>query len=138
MNTSVVVAKPFRYKLYPSCLKIGTITMWCKFICLINIMSPVIFVYKPFSQNKSFPRLSLYCSSDVILLLFIRLGAARSNFTRVNCHCRVCWYRLELAALREFFEPLGLVHHIDYVPLQTRYINNVIANIYIYIQSFNW
>ena len=48
--------------------------------------------------------------------------------------CRVSSYRLGLHW--GFFLPVGLFHNIDYVPFQTRYINNVITNTY--IQSFNW
>ena len=73
-------------------------------------------------SEQKFPSLSLSCSSTVILLLFILVGAASSNFIRV-----VCWCRLALHS--GFFLPVGLVHHIDYVPLQTRYINNIITNI---------
>ena len=133
LNICVVVAKSFiqvggSYNSIPvsCCSNIGT--MYCTFVCLINIMLPAIFVYKLFFQNKVFQ----VCPYLVLLLLFIRglrVGAASSNFTRI-----VCWYRLELHS--GFFLPVGLVHHIDYVPLQTRYINNIITNIY--IQSFSW
>ena len=37
--------------------------------------------------------------------------------------------------LRSFL-PVGLVYHINYVALQTRYVNNIITNTY--IQSLNW
>ena len=87
------------------------------------------FCLQAFLSEQSFRSLSLSCSSAVILLLFISVGAASSNFTRV-----VCWYRLELHS--GSFLRVGLVHHIDYFPLQTRYISNIIANVY--IQSFNW
>ena len=89
------------------------------------------FCLQAFLSEQSFPSLSLSCSSAVILLLSIRVGAASSNFTRV-----VCRYRLDLATLAGFFLPVGLAHHIIYVSYQTRYINNIITNIY--IQSFNW
>ena len=89
------------------------------------------FCLQAFLSEQRFPSLSLSCSSAVILLLSIRVGAASSNFTRV-----VCRYRLDLATLARFFLPVGLAHHITYVSLQTRYINNIITNIY--IQSFNW
>ena len=68
------------------------------FVCLINIMLPAIFVYKPFFQNKVFqvcPCLVLV----VILLLFISVGAASSNFTRDRV---VCWYRFRVTLIRVF------------------------------------
>ena len=123
LNICVVVAKSFiqvggSYNSIPvsCCSNIGT--MYCTFVCLINIMLPAIFVYKPFFPNKVFQ----VCSYLVLLLLFIRVGAASSNFTPV-----VCWYRLELHS--GFLLPAGLVHNTDYIPLQTRYINNIITNI---------
>ena len=78
------------------CSNIGT--MYCTFVCLINIMLPAIFVYKPFFQNKVFqvcPCLVLV----VILLLFISVGAASSNFTRDRV---VCWYRFRVTLIRVF------------------------------------
>ena len=71
------------------------------------------FCLQAFLSEQSFPSLSLSCSSAVILLLSIRVGAASSNFTRV-----VCRYRLDLATLAGFFLPVGLAHHIIYVSYQ--------------------
>ena len=87
------------------------------------------FCLQAFFSKQSFPSLPLSCSSAVILLLFIKSGwSCCSNFTRV------CWFRLELRS--GFFLPADLGHHIYYVPLQTRYINNIITNIYIYIYIY--
>ena len=97
------------------------------FVCLKNIMLPAIFVYNP-SLGKKFSKFVLvlfFCCYSVIVL-FIRLGAASSNLTQVclyaNIVCRVTLRRV-------FSLSVGLVYHIDYVPLQTRYINNIITNI---------
>ena len=41
------------------------------------------FFLQDFLSKQSFPSLSLSCSSAAILLLFMSVGAASSNFTRV-------------------------------------------------------
>ena len=95
-------------------------------------MLPAIFVYKPFFQNKVF-QVCPCLVFVVILLLFISVGAASSNFTWDRVVCSYCF----TVTLRGFSaSKVGLVHHIDYVPLQTKYMSNFITNIC--IQSFNW
>ena len=88
LNTCVVAAKSFSQV----GITLSQLLLEHRHYVIIHIRLPDKYVARHFClqaflSKQSFPSLSLSCSSAVILLPFISVGAASSNFTRVvNVH----------------------------------------------------
>ena len=106
------------------CSNIGT--MYWTFACLINIMLPAIFVYKPFFPNK----VSQVCSYLVLLLLFIRAEAASS--TSLGQYVDI------VQSYTQGFFCQQVLSIILITFLSRPDISTILLQIQLYRKSFNW
>ena len=132
LNTCVVAAKSFsQVGIILSQLLLEHRYYVIMHICLPDKYFASHFCLQAFLSKRSFPSLSLSCSSAVILLPFISVGAASSNFTRV---VNVDIVQRVMLTSQGFFYQQGL--SIILITFLSRPdISAVLLQIYIYISG---